>query len=60
MINFGKIIETNEVIKKIESVSITSIYDVVEKLFDSANPVLSVIGPDASSLNKLNVNDLLN
>ena len=60
MINFGKLIETNEVIKKIESISITSIYDVVEKLFASANPVLSVIGPDASSLKKLNVNNLLN
>ena len=60
MINFGKLIETNEVIKKIESISITSIYDVVEKLFARANPVLSVIGPDASSLKKLNINNLLN
>ena len=60
MINFGKLIETNEVIKKIESISVTSIYDVVEKLFASAKPVLSVIGPDASSLKKLNVNNLLN
>ena len=48
------------VLKKIENISITSIYDVVEKLFDSANPVLSVIGPDASSLKKLNINSLLN
>ena len=46
--------------KKIDNISITSIYDVVEKLFASANPVLSVIGPDASSLKKLNVNNLLN
>ncbi len=60
MINFGKLIETNEVIKKIENISITSIYNVIEKLFESANPVLSVIGPDASSLNKLNVKNLLN
>ena len=60
MINFGKLIKTKEVINKIENISITSIHNVIEKLFTSANPVLSVIGPDASSLKKLNVNNLLN
>ena len=60
MINFGKLIKTNEVIKKIENISITSIYNVIDKLFTSAKPVLSLIGPDASSFKKLNINDLLN
>ena len=60
MINFGKLIKTKEVINKIENISITSIHNVIEKLFTSANPVLSVIGPDASSFKTLNVNNLLN
>ena len=60
IINFGKLVKTNEVIKKIENISISSIHKVIERLFSSANPVLSVIGPDASSFKKLNVNNLLN
>ena len=52
--------KNNEVIKKIENISISSIHKVIERLFSSANQVLSVIGPDASSFKKLNVNNLLN
>ena len=59
MINFGKLIKTNEVIKKIENISINSIHNVMDKLFTSANPVLSVIGPNASLFKKLNINNLL-
>ena len=60
MINFGKLITTNEVIQSIENISIDSIYDLCEKLFNSAQPVLSVIGPNANSLKKLEISKLLN
>ena len=60
MINFGKIIGTDEIIESIEKISINSIYDLCDKLLTSANPVLSVIGPDASSLKKLDISTILN
>jgi predicted Zn-dependent peptidase len=60
MINFGKLITANEVIESIENISIDSIYDLCEKLFNSAKPVLSVIGPNANSLKKLEISKLLN
>ena len=60
MINFGKIIGTDEIISSIDKISINSIYDLCDKLLTSANPVLSVIGPDASSLKKLDISTILN
>ena len=60
MINFGKIIGTDEIIESIEKISINSIYDLCDKLLTSANPVLSVIGPDANSLKKLDISTMLN
>ena len=60
MINFGKIIGADEIIESIEKISINSIYDLCDKLLTSANPVLSVIGPDANSLKKLEISKILN
>ena len=60
MINFGKIIGADEVIASIEKISTNSIYDLCDKLLTSANPVLSVIGPDANSLKKLEISKILN
>ena len=60
MISFRKLIETKEVIRSIENISISSIYDLCEKLLNSAKPVLSVIGPNANSLNKLEISTILN
>ncbi len=60
MINFGKIIGADEIIESIEKISINSIYDLCDKLLTSANPVLSVIGPDANSLKKLDISKILN
>ena len=60
MINFGKIIGADEIIESIEKISINSIYDLCDKLLTSANPVLSVIGPDANSLKSLEISKILN
>ena len=60
MINFGKIIGADEIIESIEKISINSIYDLCDKLLTSANPVLSVIGPNANSLKKLEISKILN
>ncbi len=60
MISFGKLITDNEVIESIENISIVSIYNLCEKLFNSTQPVLSVIGPNANSLKKLEISKLLN
>ncbi len=60
MINFGKIIGADEIIESIEKISINSIYDLCDKLLTSANPVLSVIGPNATSLKKLEISKILN
>ena len=60
MINFGKLIESKEVIASIENISINSIYNLCEKLLFSPKPVLSVIGPNASSLKNLEISKILN
>ena len=60
MISFRKLIKTKEVIRSIENISISSIYDLCEKLLNSARPVLSVIGPNANSLKKLEISTILN
>ena len=60
MINFGKLIESKEVIASIENISINSIYNLCEKLLVSPKPVLSVIGPNASSLKNLEISKILN
>ena len=59
MINFGKMIGADEVLASIENVSINSIYDLCDRLLTSAKPVLSVIGPDANSLKKLEISTIL-
>ena len=48
MIDFDRIITSDEVTENIENITIKSICEVAEKLFASSEPVLSVIGPDAS------------
>ena len=60
MISFGKLIETKEVIASIENISINSIYDLHDKLLDYAKPVLSVIGPNANTLKKLDFSTIFN
>ena len=60
MISFGKLIETKEVIASIENISIKSIYDLCDKLLNSSKPVLSVIGPNANSLKKLDFSTIFN
>ena len=60
MINFRKMIAADEVIAGIENISINSIYDLCDRLLSSTKPVLSVIGPDANSLKKLEISTMLN
>ena len=60
MINFRKLIEAKEVISSIENISLTSIYDLCDKLLNSAKPVLSVIGPNANSFKKIEISTILN
>ena len=60
MINFRKMIRSEEVIAGIENISINSIYDLCDRLLTSTKPVLSVIGPDASSFKKLEISTILN
>ena len=60
LINFGKLTGTKEVIESIENISIQSMYDLCDKLLTSARPVLSVIGPNANSLKKLEISTILN
>ena len=60
MISFGKLIETKEVIANIENISINSVYNLGDKLLNSAKPVLSLIGPNANSLKKLDFSTIFN
>ena len=59
MINFRKLITAKEVLEEIENISISSIQNVIDRLFSSAEPVLSVIGPNASSYENLDIMSLL-
>jgi len=60
MIDFDRIITSDEVTENIENITIKSICEVAEKLFASSEPVLSVIGPDASKYKNYNLSSLLN
>ena len=60
ILTFGKLISNDAVLKEIESITINSIEEVLTKIFTSAEPVLSIIGPDASFYKKINLNTLLN
>jgi predicted Zn-dependent peptidase len=59
MINFRKLITAKEVIEEIDNISISSIQNVIDRLFSSAKPVLSVIGPNASSYENLDITSLV-
>ena len=59
MINFRKLIMFKEVLEEIDNISISSIQNVIERIFNSAKPVLSVIGPNASSYENLDISSLL-
>ena len=59
MINFRKLITAKEVIEEIDNISISSIQNVIDRLFSSAEPVLSVIGPNASSYENLDITSLV-
>ena len=63
--NYAIILKDSEKFKDAEMIlrkyiSINSIYDLCEKLLTSAKPVLSVIGPNANSLKKIDISTLLN
>ena len=60
ILTFGKLISNDAVLKEIESITINSIEEVLTRIFTSAQPVLSIIGPDASFYKKINLNTLLN
>lgn len=60
ILTFGKLISNDAVLKEIENITINSIEEVLTKIFTSAEPVLSIIGPDASFYKKINLNTLLN
>ena len=60
MLDFGKIIKSEEVKEKIENITINSIYQVADKLLTSSDPVLSIIGPGAGKYKKLGMSSLLN
>ena len=55
MLNFRKLVSTDQVLKEIENISINSIEAVIERIFLSTQPVLSIIGPDASSYKNFNI-----
>ena len=59
MINFRKLIMAKEVLEEIENISIGSIQNVIERIFNTAKPVLSIIGPDASSYKNVDITSLL-
>ena len=59
MINFRKLIMAKEVLEEIENISISSIQNVIERIFSSAKPVLSIIGPNASSYENIDIKSLL-
>ena len=48
-----------EVLEEIENISIGSIQNVIERIFNTAKPVLSIIGPDASSYKNVDITSLL-
>jgi predicted Zn-dependent peptidase len=60
MIDYGRIIKSDEVKEKIENITINSISEVAEKLISSSHPVLSVIGPGAKEYKKLGLSSLFN
>ena len=60
MLNFRKLVSTDQVLKEIENISINSIEAVIERIFLSTQPVLSIIGPDASSYKNFNIKASLN
>ena len=60
MLNFGKLVSTDHILKEIENISIKSVEEVIERIFSSTQPVLSIIGPDASSYKNFNIKALLN
>ena len=60
MIDYGRIIKSDEVKEKIENITINSISEVAEKLISSSLPVLSVIGPGAREYKKLGLSSLFN
>ena len=59
MLNFRKLVSTDQVLKEIENISINSIEAVIERIFLSTQPVLSIIGPDASSYKNFNIKSSL-
>jgi len=59
MLNFRKLVSTDQVLKEIENISINSIEAVIERIFLSTQPVLSIIGPDASSYKDFNIKSSL-
>ena len=59
MINFRKLIMAKEVLEEIENISVGSIQNVIERVFNTSKPVLSVIGPDASSYKNVDIASLL-
>ena len=59
MINFRKLIMAKEVLEEIDNISLSSIQNVIERIFSTAKPVLSVIGPNASSYENLDITSFL-
>ena len=60
MLNFGKLVSTDQILKEIANISIKSVEEVIERIFSSTQPVLSIIGPDASSYKNFNIKASLN
>ena len=59
MINFRKLIMAKEVLEEIDNISLSSIQNVIERIYSSAKPVLSLIGPNASSYENLDITSFL-
>ena len=60
MLNFGKLVSTDQILKEIANISIKSVEEVIERIFSSTQPVLSIIGPDASTYKNFNIKASLN
>ena len=55
ILTFNKIMTIDETIKNIEELNISKIENVLDKILQNIKPVLSIVGPNSSILNKIDL-----
>ena len=55
ILTFNKIMTIDETIKNIEELNISKIENVLDKILQNINPVLSIVGPNSSIFNKIDL-----